>query len=281
MIKALIAGERDPRILAALARGRMKAKHDDLVEALDGMFDDHHGELAQLLLDQSPLLDRPIAQLSARAARADRCAIPAAWGINADGDHRARSRRRAGCLRAERGGPAGGDPRHQPGPGPGHHRRDRPGHDPVPHRRPPGVLGRATPVARQSGPRSRAGKKARATPTCAASSARPPPAPRRTATFLGERLPPARPPPRQSQGHDRRRPLHPGHHLAPAPDPDARYTDLGPGYYHARTRHRPQDPQPPEPTPCPHTQTATSPSTPPPKTKTPPTRPGTQSAPGR
>jgi hypothetical protein len=30
----------------------MKAKHDALVEALTGMFDDHHGELAQMLLDQ-------------------------------------------------------------------------------------------------------------------------------------------------------------------------------------------------------------------------------------
>ena len=30
----------------------MKAKHDALVQALDGMFDDHHGELAALLLDQ-------------------------------------------------------------------------------------------------------------------------------------------------------------------------------------------------------------------------------------
>ena len=51
MVRALIAGERDPQVLAALARGKMKAKHDDLVEALDGMFGDHHGELAQLLLD--------------------------------------------------------------------------------------------------------------------------------------------------------------------------------------------------------------------------------------
>jgi transposase len=84
MIKALIAGQRDPRTLAALARGRMKAKHDDLVEALDGMFDDHHGELAQLLLDQVAALDGRIAQLSARAAELT-AAMPAAWGINADG----------------------------------------------------------------------------------------------------------------------------------------------------------------------------------------------------
>ena len=84
MIKAMIAGERDARVLAALARGRMKAKHDDLVEALDGMFDDHHGELAGLLLDQIASLDAKIARLGARAAELT-AAIPAAWGINADG----------------------------------------------------------------------------------------------------------------------------------------------------------------------------------------------------
>jgi transposase len=80
----MIAGQRDPRTLAALARGRMKAKHDDLAEALDGMFDDHHGELAQLLLDQIAVLDGRIAQLSARAAQLAG-AMPAAWGVNPDG----------------------------------------------------------------------------------------------------------------------------------------------------------------------------------------------------
>ena len=84
MIKAMIAGERDPRQLAGLARGRMRAKHDDLVEALDGMFDDHHGELAQLLLDQIAFLDARIAQLTSRAAELT-TAMPAAWGVNADG----------------------------------------------------------------------------------------------------------------------------------------------------------------------------------------------------
>ncbi len=34
MIKAMIAGQRDPEILAGLARRTMKAKHDALVEAL-------------------------------------------------------------------------------------------------------------------------------------------------------------------------------------------------------------------------------------------------------
>jgi transposase len=84
MIKAMIAGQRDPKVLAGLARGRMKARHDDLVEALDGMFDDHHGELAQLLLDQIAFLDGPIAALTARAAGLT-AAMPEAWGVDADG----------------------------------------------------------------------------------------------------------------------------------------------------------------------------------------------------
>ncbi len=84
MIKAMIAGQRDPQVLASLARRTMKAKHDALVEALDGMFDDHHGELAALLLDQIAALDAKITQLGARAAELT-AAMPGAWGIDADG----------------------------------------------------------------------------------------------------------------------------------------------------------------------------------------------------
>jgi transposase len=84
MIRAMIAGERDPRALAGLARGKMKAKHDALVEALTGMFDDHHGELAQMLLDQIAFCDTRIAVLATRIEEhLDR--IPAAWGVDADG----------------------------------------------------------------------------------------------------------------------------------------------------------------------------------------------------
>ena len=84
MIKAMIAGERDPQVLAALARTRMKARHDDLVEALDGMFDDHHGELAGLLLDQIAFCDAQITKLTTRIAESA-AAIPAAWGVDAGG----------------------------------------------------------------------------------------------------------------------------------------------------------------------------------------------------
>jgi transposase len=84
MIRAMIAGERDPQALAGLARGRMKASRGDLVEALDGMFDDHHGQLAQMLLDQIAFLDGRISALTARIGQAV-TAMPAAWGVDAGG----------------------------------------------------------------------------------------------------------------------------------------------------------------------------------------------------
>lgn len=66
MIEALIAGQRDPKLLADLARGRLRGKHPALVEALTGRFDDHHGELARILLDQIDRLDAEIAKLTER-----------------------------------------------------------------------------------------------------------------------------------------------------------------------------------------------------------------------
>jgi transposase len=84
MVRAMIAGERDPHVLAGLARTRMKARHDDLVEALTGMFDAHHGELAQMELDQIEFLDQKIAQLEA-SIRDTLAAIPEAQGVDADG----------------------------------------------------------------------------------------------------------------------------------------------------------------------------------------------------
>lgn len=69
MIEALIAGERDPKILADLARGRMKAKRPALLEALNGRFDDHHGDLAQLLLDQIDACTTGVDRLTAQIER--------------------------------------------------------------------------------------------------------------------------------------------------------------------------------------------------------------------
>jgi transposase len=66
MVEALIAGQRDPQVLAELARGRLRGKHAALVQALTGRFDHHHGELARILLDQIDRLDAQIAQLTGR-----------------------------------------------------------------------------------------------------------------------------------------------------------------------------------------------------------------------
>jgi len=84
MLGALIAGERDPKVLAGLARGRMRAKHAALVEALTGRFDDHHAELTRMLLDQIDALTAQIGTLTARIQQL-LAAIPAAQGVDADG----------------------------------------------------------------------------------------------------------------------------------------------------------------------------------------------------
>ena len=84
MIEALIAGERDPKALAQLARGRMKAKHAALVQALTGRFDTHHAELARMLLDQIDALSAQIGTLTARIEELI-AAMPAAQGVDADG----------------------------------------------------------------------------------------------------------------------------------------------------------------------------------------------------
>ena len=84
MIEALIAGERDALVLAELARGRMRAKRPALVEALTGRFDDHHGELARMLLDQIDTLTAQIDKLTIRIGELI-AAIPAARGVDADG----------------------------------------------------------------------------------------------------------------------------------------------------------------------------------------------------
>jgi transposase len=84
MLEALIAGQRDPKVLAGLARGRLRVKHAALVEALTGRFDDHHAELARMLLDQIDALGSQIGTLTTRIEEL-LAAIPAAHGVDADG----------------------------------------------------------------------------------------------------------------------------------------------------------------------------------------------------
>jgi transposase len=77
MLEALIAGQRDPKALAELARGRLRVKHAALVEALTGQFSDHHAVVARMLLDQIDALGGQIDQLTARIEQTI-AAIPAA-----------------------------------------------------------------------------------------------------------------------------------------------------------------------------------------------------------
>jgi transposase len=69
MLEALIAGESDPMVLAGLARGTLRKKHDALVQALDGRVQDHHRFLLRTLLAQVDHLTRAIAELSEEIAR--------------------------------------------------------------------------------------------------------------------------------------------------------------------------------------------------------------------
>jgi transposase len=85
MVQALIDGERDPRAIADLAKGRLRGKRDALAEALDGMFGSHHGVIAQALLDQVAFLDQRITQMEAGAIAA-LAQVEESWGVDADGE---------------------------------------------------------------------------------------------------------------------------------------------------------------------------------------------------
>ncbi len=60
MLRALIAGERDPEVLAELAKGRLRAKIPQLRQALRGRFEAHHALLIGLSLDHLEQLERSI-----------------------------------------------------------------------------------------------------------------------------------------------------------------------------------------------------------------------------
>lgn len=66
MIEALIAGQRDAQVLAAMAKGRMRPKIPDLEQAMVGRFEEHHAFLCRMHLDRIDQLNRDIAKLSTR-----------------------------------------------------------------------------------------------------------------------------------------------------------------------------------------------------------------------
>ncbi|MCU1668897.1 MAG: transposase family protein [Blastococcus sp.] len=66
MMAALIAGERDPTVLAELARGSMRSKTVRLNEALTGRFTEHHAFLLTQMLARVDAITADIATVQAR-----------------------------------------------------------------------------------------------------------------------------------------------------------------------------------------------------------------------
>ena len=126
MLEALVAGSHDPEVLAGLATGRLRAKLPALREALAGRFrTDQHGLLVAQILAHIDDLDETIAVLSARIQQgigpyAEQVAlVDTIGGID---------RRAAEVILAEIGPDTG----------------------PVPHRRPPRLLGGVGPGNNES-----------------------------------------------------------------------------------------------------------------------------------
>jgi transposase len=66
MLQALIDGQRDPAVLADLAKRRLRHKIPELTEALTGRFADHHAFLARMYLEAIDQRSRAITDLTSR-----------------------------------------------------------------------------------------------------------------------------------------------------------------------------------------------------------------------
>jgi transposase len=69
MLAALVGGERDPQVLAELAKGRLRTKLPQLRQALRGRFSDHHALLVRLALAHLEHLEGAIAALDTEVDR--------------------------------------------------------------------------------------------------------------------------------------------------------------------------------------------------------------------
>jgi transposase len=69
MLAALVGGERDPGVLAELAKGRLRTKLPQLRQALRGRFSDHHALLVRLALAHLEHLEGAIAALDTEVDR--------------------------------------------------------------------------------------------------------------------------------------------------------------------------------------------------------------------
>jgi transposase len=69
MLDALVAGERDPVVLAGLARGVLRNKTADLRLALAGRFSAHHGQMVAFHLTRIDHLDQMLTQVKDKIGR--------------------------------------------------------------------------------------------------------------------------------------------------------------------------------------------------------------------
>jgi transposase len=76
MLDALVAGERDPTVLAGLARGVLCNKTDDLRLALAGRFTTHHAGLVALHLARIDHLDQMLTQVKEKIGRVGKDPMP-------------------------------------------------------------------------------------------------------------------------------------------------------------------------------------------------------------
>jgi transposase len=100
MLRALLGGERDPGVLAELARGRLRNKLPELRQALRGRFSAHHALLVRLALDHVERLERSITALDAEV---DRVIAPFAVARDRLDTITGVGKRAAGCIIAEVG----------------------------------------------------------------------------------------------------------------------------------------------------------------------------------
>src|SRR5262249_21500770 len=76
MLNALVKGERDPVVLADMARGVLRNKTEDLRLALAGRFTAHHGQMVELHLARIDHLDKMLGQVAEKIGRVGKDPMP-------------------------------------------------------------------------------------------------------------------------------------------------------------------------------------------------------------
>ena len=93
ILEDLVAGQRDPQILAAHAKGKLRQRIPELTAALNGSFGDHHALMTKLYLEQIDAYSRRVKTLTDaierlmqpyRHTRETLCTIPGVSALVAD-----------------------------------------------------------------------------------------------------------------------------------------------------------------------------------------------------